>query len=286
MTRRSAPLTTLAFLAAACLALGCRRDDDGDDPATPEPGDDRAVVEDGSDSVAAETDAQLLTASLVSSAPGTLGLASAPLEGGDLEARGLGDGARAIYFPRGCLDVVDDATAKTATYTFDRCLGPNGLRAVSGVVTASYRVEADRLHLELRASGFSVNRATVDWTATAEITAGGADRTMSWRAELSGATARGRAFRRTNEHTIGWKLGEPCIRLDGTSEGEVGERRIRTQLENLRRCRRACPDPGGRIIVTDLATDARYELRYDGTNQATFIGPRGNEVAVPLACAQ
>ncbi|MBX3203831.1 MAG: hypothetical protein KF764_02120 [Labilithrix sp.] len=275
--------TTLVLLAAASLALGCDKTSDGDD-VSPAPDDDRSVVADGSDTAAAESDAQLITSSLVSASPGSIGLASTELSGRDLDTRALGDGARAIYFPRGCLEVVDDPATRTATYTFNRCMGPSGLRAVSGAVTANYRVEAGRLYLELTASGFSVNRATLDWTATADISAVGPDRTMTWKAAIEGTTAGGRTFRRQNQHTISWKLGESCFALDGSSEGAIGAREIRTRIEGFRRCRRACPDAGGRIVVTNVTTQAEYELRYDGTNQATFVGPQGNEVAIPLLC--
>lgn len=267
-------------LVATTVAFGCKKRDE--EEGTPD--EDVTVAEDGSDVTAAETDAQLITSSLVSASPGSIGLATADFTGGDLGAREIGDGAKAIYFPRECLEVVPDAAARTATYTFTRCIGPNGLRAVSGEVKARYESSPGRLHLELTATDLTVNRATIDWTATAEITTSGANRTMTWRAQLSGTTARGRTLNRTNEHTTTWTVGEPCFALEGTSEGSVGTREIRTEVSGFRRCRRECPDAGGKIVVTSLTTNDRYELRYDGTNRATFIGPNGVERTVPLLC--
>ncbi|HVH46602.1 MAG TPA: hypothetical protein VM925_29880 [Labilithrix sp.] len=285
MERRSlCLLSPLALVVASAGAvLGCS---DGGTETKDAGDDDVAFVTEGSDTAAAETDAQLITSSLVSSSPGgAIGLASQTSDG-NLATRAIGDGALAIYFPRGCLQVASDTTARTARYTFDHCIGPNGLRAVTGVVTATYEASPSQLHLELTASQLSVNRATVDWTATADITATGGDRTMKWKAQLSGTTAGGRTFERINEHAISWTLGEACFALEGSSNGRVNGREIRTEIENFRRCRKACPDAGGKVVVTNVAKNKRFELNYDGTNRATFVGPEGRVVSIPLLCGQ
>jgi len=281
---REAAKTAWVLLVAASLALGCKRKQDAPDVQDP-PDDDTAFAQAGSDAAAAETDAQLITSSLVSSSPGGIGLESADLAGGDLGTREIGAGARAIYFPRGCLQVQNDPGTQTATYTFDHCMGPNGLRSVTGEVKAKYQGTADRLHLELTGTDLSVNGATLDWSSVADVTANGADRTMAWRAQLSGTTAGGRAFTRTNQHTTSWTLGEPCFALEGWSEGQIRAREIRTEISSFRRCRRSCPDAGGTIAITNVTNGKRIELHYDGTNRATFVDPKGNEVTVPLLCA-
>lgn len=239
--------------------------------AKPDEPDDVGYVTDGSDTAAAETDAQLITSSLVaSSSPDALGL----------------ENAATIYLPQRCLEIEDDPAAKTAKYTFTNCMGPNGLRGVTGVVETRYEVQPSGLHLELTATDVSVNRAKISWAATADIvsTAGGAGRTMTWKATLSGVSAGGRTLERTTAHTISWRLGEPCFSLDGTSEGRVDRRSIRTDIQGFRRCRRACPDAGGKIIVTNVDANEAFELVYDGTNRATFVEPDGKTVPVPLQC--
>ena len=271
------------LLVATTLAAGCKKEDPGEGAP---PDEDVSIVEDGSDSAAVESDAQLITSSLVSASPGSIGLASSDFTNGDLGPSELGDGAKAIYFPRDCLQVTHDAATRTATYTFTRCVGPNGLRAVTGEVKAVYRAEPGKLHLELSTTGLSVNRATTDWHATADISVDGARRAMTWRAQLSGTTARGRTLERTTEHTIRWTLGEACFELEGTSEGQISARQVRTEITSFRRCRRECPDAGGKIAVTNVTRNERYELRYDGTNRATFIAPDGSEHSVPLLCGQ
>jgi hypothetical protein len=278
---------TIALIVLASLAA-CRPRKASE---TTEEESETAFVEDGTDTSAAESDAQLLTSSLVaSSSTGEIGLASLELSGSDIGPRDVGEGAKALYLPSGCLDVVHDEAAKDVTYTFHRCLGPNGLRAVSGVVKAHYAIEPNHLHLDLTADELAINEATVDWAATADIVSTGADRAMTWKARLSGTTAGGRSFSRNAEHTISWRVGEACFSFSGFSQGEVTNRsgatgrEIRTEISDYRRCRRGCPDAGGKITVTNVARSQRIELLYDGTNRATFVTPDGSKVIVPLLC--
>ncbi len=91
---------------------------------------------------------------------------------------------------------------------------------------------------------------------------------------------------------MSWQLGDPCFALSGFSEGtirratedESKQREIRVDVSNFRRCRRGCPDPGGKIVVTNVTRNLKVELLYDGSNQATFVTPKGRAVTVPLFC--
>jgi hypothetical protein len=283
MVVRSSIVAT--FMVASALATAaCGSGESEKKSPTDESDDDVGFVSDGSDATAAETDAQLVTSTLVSSsASDSIGLASQPT-GGELEPLTIGDGARALYFPQTCLEVTADTTNHKATYRFDRCAGPNGLRAVSGVVEVSYEASPSKLRLTLTATNLTVNKATIDWSATAEITASGAARTMTWKAKLSGTSAGGRALDRTNDYAISWRLGEACFALEGSSDGLVGRREIRTVIEDFHRCRRECPDAGGKISVTNVEKNKTFELLYDGTNRATYVDPKGRAIPVPLLC--
>lgn len=258
-------------------------------PATTDVDADEGVAEDGSDVNNAESDAQLLTTSLVSSSATGVGLASASdLEGGELTPADLGDGVRAIYFPRGCLAVTSDTAAKTATYTFGvggrGCSGPRGLFNITGEVKVKYSATESALHLDVVATKLTINRATVDWTASADVTADGVKRTMTWKAQLSGATARERNFGRTTDSKIEWSIGEPCLGLSGTSVGDVRGRSIRVDVSNFRRCRGGCPEAGGVIAITNVAKGTRVEVRYDGTDRATLVASDGRSAEVGLLC--
>lgn len=249
----------LAFLAAACG--GGSSGDDGSSSGTtpPDETENETFATAGTDANATESDLQLLSASLLGST-------------GDLAT------ADAVPFaPRSCVKM-EATRPRQATYTFDGCLGPNGLRQVRGVIEASY--EARTFSFTLR--GASVNGATVDGTATAAIDVAGANRTMTWSADFRGTTGAGRAFTRTSSSTLRWQLGEACYQLTGASEGTVERRGVKVEVTAYERCRRGCPT--GAIAVTNTANGRSVSLTYDGTNRATYVGLAGREREIALLC--
>jgi hypothetical protein len=275
---RSLSLTCTAALLTGLVVLGsaCKKNektvDDDDEVAT--------LAEDGSDSVSAEADTEVLTSSLVSAAiarpGGSLTLAStSDLGGGDLGTRGVGDGAKALYFPRNCLTVTSDEAAKKVTYGFANCFGPNGIAKISGQVVATYEASAGKLMLNLVGTDLRVNKSVIDWSATAEISADGVARTMRWKGALSGTTARGKEFSRTNEKVVTWSFGERCFGLSGISEGKVRGRYLRTEISDFRRCQGSCPEAGGKISISNEAK-LKVEILFDGSDRATYTSPKGS----------
>jgi hypothetical protein len=249
---------------------------EGDVPEETPAQEDESFAKGGADASAAETDVQLIVSSLVSSSStDTVGLASVSPNATDVQA---------LFFPRGCVQFTHDPATRTATFRFAACLGPSGLRELNGVVVVRYLFETGRARLDVAYQGMSVNEARVDGTASADVRAEGAKRTMTWNADLRGTTAGGRAFARVSNATIGWTLGEPCFDLDGTSEGQVEKRRVRITISDYRRCRRGCPDAGGKIVVTNLTRNVSVQILFDGTNRATYVNPQGVESTIPLLC--
>lgn len=266
------------------VASACKKDGGTTtpDPATEDP---QALAEDGTDSAAAEIDAEVVTSSLVSATPssGSLTLAStSDLAGGGLATAGIGDGAKALYFPKGCLTVTSDDAAKTVTYDFADCAGPNGIFRIRGRVVATYATAPGMLTLNLVGNDLQVNRSTVDWTAHAEISSAGLAREMHWQGTLSGTTARGKTFSRTNTKDVTWRFGERCYGVSGVSEGKVHDRFLRTEITDFRRCQGACPEAGGKITISNAAK-LKVEITFDGTAQATYTTPKGS-VTFDLAC--
>jgi hypothetical protein len=284
----SASLRALAVLGiAGAVAFGCKKKDEdaarADDPTL--------LAQDGADTSAVETDTEVLTSSLVSaSSSGALTLASSSdLGGGELAPADIGDGVKAFFFPRGCLTVTNDAASRTATYAFGNdahptCSGPNGLAQIAGVITVTYDARPDRLVLDLVGTGIRFRSATIDYSAHAEITASGADRVMAWRATLSGTTARGREFSRRNEIALSWKIGARCFAVEGTSEGTVKGRRLRTEIADYARCAGSCPEAGGTITITNVTSGTSVEIDFDGSAQATYSASNGARGSFPLLC--
>jgi hypothetical protein len=174
---------------------------------------------------------------------------------------------------------------REVTYAFDGCTGPWGLLRLTGTVIARYSQTASGLMVEVTADDMRANRATVDYRATATIRGDAAgNRTMVWKGQLGGSTARGRAFQRTTDWTVRWTLGNSCIALDGQAEGNLTGRPIRTKVEDFHRCRGECPQRGGVVTVTNTATGKELRIEFEGGNRATFIGANGRETSIVLAC--
>jgi len=268
-------------------ASGCKQD--GATTSKPDPAadadDPEALAEDGSDSTAAETDTEVVTSSLISPTPtsGSLTLASSgELSGGELSTATVGDGAKALYFPKGCLAVTSNDAAKSVTYDFTGCAGPNGIFNITGRVVATYVTAPGMLTLDLVGNDLRVNRSVVDWTAHAEISAAGLARQMDWKGTLSGTTARGKTFSRTNTKTVTWRFGERCYGVSGVSEGNVRDRYLRTEISDFRRCQGACPEAGGKITISN-ASKVKVEITFDGTSTATYTWAKGS-TTFDLAC--
>src|SRR5262249_9125273 len=157
------------------------------------------------------------------------------------------------YVPAGCLTVTNDTASQTVTYAFNGCSGPYGLLNVTGTIKVTYASpSATQLVLTFSAAGLKVNRATVDWTAKADIVANAARRRdMPGGASLNGVTARGRTFSRKNEKSLRWTVGGQCIEVNGSSDGTVGDRGVHTDVINYSRCRGECPAAGSEIRVTN-----------------------------------
>lgn len=282
-------LTGVLLLAFASAGSACKKDGGGapPDPAAEDP---QLLAEDGTDSATAETDTEVVTSSLISATAtsGSLTLASTgDLGGAMLGTANVGDGAKALYFPKSCLTVTSDDVARTVTYDFGNatipaCAGPNGIFRISGRVVATYTTSPGMLTLDLVGNDLQVNRSTVDWTAHASISSAGLARQMDWQGTLSGTTARGRTFSRTNTKTVTWRFGERCYGVAGVSEGKVRDRFLRTEITDFRRCQGACPEAGGKITISNAAK-VKVEITFDGTSQATYKTPKG-ETVFDLAC--
>lgn len=242
--------------------------------------DDSALLaQDGTDANEVETQTSALTAAF------TLGTPTATAMSTPDTLVTNADRASSYFLPSNCLTVKKDATNRKVTYTLDTCSGPWGLFRVSGTVVATYsQAPGGGIQIDVDGTGLKVNRATADYHAAALITASGLDRTMTWNGQLTGLTARGRAFERSASWTVTWSVGGSCVTIDGEAKGTVLKRSIDTKVEKYVRCRGECPEAGGLVTVTDSATNERVSLSFDGTNEAKLTTSGGTTTQIALAC--
>lgn len=260
-------------LAAAAAALGCSaKTDDGAVEAS-------ALSEDGSDASEVESQTSALTATLTLSAGNLTDVAQAASDAAETRA----------FFSPGCMTTTVDTTANVATHVFKSCEGPWGLAHLTGTITVRYAAATSpdgkpAVKLELEGDALAIGRAAADYRATALIVPDGSSRAMTWNADLTGTTARGRRFARTAAWNVTWTVGESCIDVDGTAEGKVGERTLKTTVTNLQRCRGECPAAGGAVKVIDVKTSDAVTIEYTGGGTALLSSSSGATYEVSLAC--
>ena len=138
------------------------------------------------------------------------------------------------FQPAGCVQTTIDVTGNKATYVFNACTGPLGLALLDGTVDVTWSDEPGQLTLDYEAHGFKINRSTIDaWQASAVITGSAGARHMTWHGQLSGTTGRGRSFTRTNDKSIDWTVGQPCITVSGQSDGTIVGVELKTTIDSF-----------------------------------------------------
>ena len=246
------------------------------------------AVDQGSDSNAAEGDTESLGTSFIGGDGTGVSLASAGelvQHEGDLAPANLGDGAKNFFRPAGCLTVTPNAAAKTAKYAFADCTGPYGMVHITGEVDVTFSSSAaNQLTVGYAATGLKINRHVVDWTATANVTSNGLARDMVWDGKISGTTAHGRAFSRTNHKEYKWTQGQACLSVSGTSDGTITGHEIKTEVIDFSICKGGCPEAGSEIKVTDVSNGNVYDVKYNA-NDATYTGPAGRAVNYTPLCS-
>jgi hypothetical protein len=277
-------IVTLAFgVASVGAALAACAPHKGNTTTTTTDTESQSLADDGSDTVGAEADAESLTGTLLSNTGSTVGLATEPV-GSDLSAANMpGAGAKLFFLPLGCL-TTENPTATSVKYTFNGCTGRLGLTKITGVITAEYTTAPSMLTLNLTGTGLKVNRATIDWTATAVITATGANRSMQWDGHFTGTSGGGRAIERTNTKVVTWTVGDSCFEINGTSKGNVTGKDLKIDLTNFKRCKASCPEVGSEIKITRESTGKFVDIVYDA-GYATFTDSRGDNVQFTPLCA-
>jgi hypothetical protein len=237
-----------------------------------------------------ESDVESLGASLVGSNGQAVATTSFDVGAGELKTLDSpptsSNAVGSAFLPAGCLQATVDTAARTASYVFNACTGPLGLVELDGTVNVTWTDASSGgpVTLTYAAQGFKIHRATIDsWQATAVVTATGSARHLVWTAMLSGTTGRGRTFTRTNDKTIDWTVGQPCVTVSGQSDGTILGTELQTTLVSFSRCAAECPQSGSEITVKNVKNGDAIDIKYDGGPEAVLT-VNGHETDIALAC--
>lgn len=108
--------------------------------------------------------------------------------------------------------------------------------------------------------------------------------TLRGNGKISGTTAHGRAFSRTNHKEYKWTQGQACLSVSGTSDGTITGHEIKTEVIDFSICKGGCPEAGSEIKVTDVSNGNVYDVKYNA-NDATYTGPAGRAVNYTPLCS-
>lgn len=272
-TRDTLPLLFLAGIIT--VAAGCSNRS----PASTSD-DSAALAEEGTDANDVESQSATLTAAF------TLGTGDFTHPEASVTAA---SNVAGFFQPQSCVTTETDAANLHVKYTLSGCTGPWGLVKITGTVDVTYAAVDGGLSLDVTGSGLEFNaeqahHASADLHATATVTANGSAREMTWNATLNGTTARGNVFSRTANWDAKWRVGGTCISLDGSAEGTVDGRTLKTEVDGYQRCLDSCPAAGGKITIQSEKDGEQVSLSFDGANEATFTGVDGKQTKITLAC--
>lgn len=271
-------LAIVVSLACLVAVTACRKNKPDDStPAS------TSLAEDGTDSSDIESTASALTATT------TLATGANAFDQPVRAALAAKISTKSFFLPADCVTSEIDANdPATVVHQFKACTGPWGLVRVTGKLTVHYAATTfegnPALQLEVTGDALQIRRATADFHATAIVSAKDAARTMVYKSQLSGTTQRGKALERTVDWRESWKVGEQCLSVDGTADGTIGDREIKTTIASYQRCRGECPAAGGKITVENFKTNEKVVIEYTG--EATAHVSQNDQPAqdVTLAC--
>lgn len=251
-----------------------------------------ALAEDGTDANDVESQSSALTASF------TLACGDFSDPAASVSAS---SGVGSFFTPQSCITATQDVANSTVTYTLGAngipCAGPWGLAGITGTVVVAYSkataangngIQLDVTGNDLQYNSRRPSHASANLTATATLTipdaSSPATREMTWTGSLTGTTARGLAFSRKSNWDTVWSVGESCVSLNGSADGTVDGRELKTDVTNYQRCLATCPASGGEIKIDSSPDGEEVKLDYNGGNDATFTGVTGKETKIDLAC--
>ena len=170
----------------------------------------------------------------------------------------------------------------------DDCTGPFGRVLLEGGLDAALRpVTCAELHADVSDSGdLTANGRDVEYSASADITAEGTRRDVTWSAHWATTTKLGKEIAQTSDLAIVIDTTTSCLAIDGTAAGYVGDHDFNSQIEGLTVCPDACPTAGTvRIQAEGWRRERSLVLEFDGSETAKVTGSDGDTFDVSMVCS-
>jgi hypothetical protein len=279
-TRAHLALSTAALLVLGAGVLsGCRKETTDSSSTEAIDSDTAALVTDAEDERLSRGQAMHI---------GTIVFAAIAHADPDQAGDDLADKPTALW-PAGCVTRTKDATNPRVVHLhFDHCTGPFGLVKLTGDEVVTFDKAADgQLSATFASENLVANGKPVTHSAVAEITIAGGERTVAWQGAWTRVNGKGITVSHTSDLTIKVDAATRCRVENGTAVTMVGEREVDTKLADVKLCPNAdgaegCPS--GTITHTAKKSGKTVTIEFDGSDQATITGPKGNSFTADLVC--
>ncbi len=274
---RVLPLITLSLALGASLLTGCAKDDDEETATATVTSALQASPNDG------------LTHDIVEAPE----VASAVIDPMKVAAK-VASGDRAIVQPAGCATRTLGADKKSVHFVFKACTGPFGKVKLDGSADVSFALDEQNHLVADITSGADLhaNDRPLQYKAHGVVAVSGSVRDVTWHADASGETKRGRSYTRSTDLAFKLDLARAqadgstkrCIDGGGVAKGKVAGVEIAITVDGLSVCESACPK--GHVQGTvkgPLGKERSAEITFDGSDQAHVKLPK-RELDITLAC--
>lgn len=191
--------------------------------------------------------------------------------------------------PEGCMTRTKSAEGNAVHVVFANCTGPFGKMRLNGSADVSFELDAQRRLVAKIVGGkdLTANDRPLAYKATGTLEVHGDERTVTWHAEASGQTKRGKDYSRSTDVAVTVDMATRCLDASGVAKGTIGGFDLELTVDGLSVCENACPKRGSAraSVKGPLGRERTLEVAFDGSDHAKVKTPRGKELSVHMACA-
>ncbi len=195
------------------------------------------------------------------------------------------------FTPAGCITTTisdETATSATATSVFVNCKGPLLLHTYNGTVVSTWSFAAGALTVTHQATGFKVDNASLDHSATIVYTLSGTTFARHRSGTTSGTAGDGEPINHAFDYTATYDPATRCLTRAGSSSATLGDRQFSASITGYERCGigdLGCPK-SGTVMLSRVAPapSETLKLQFPGGTAVDVTLPDGVTIVRNLIC--
>jgi hypothetical protein len=188
--------------------------------------------------------------------------------------------------PEGCMTRTQNADS--VHFVFTGCTGPFGKVRLDGSADARFSLDEKQRLVATITSGADLraNDRALSYKAQGTVEVQGDIRNLTWHAEATGETKRGRKYSRSTDLAISVDIVKRCLQASGAAHGTIAGFDLDVTVDDLAVCESACPTSGKAeaSLRGPAGSERSFSIAFDGTDKAHVKTPR-RELDIALACA-